>query len=118
MYVAKSLFLCKFVRPDIQTAMAFLCTRVKSCNKDDCKTLIQLIQFRQGTKEDYLTLGTNTLLNVRWWVDASHTVHPDIKSYTGEALSLSTGVIYRTCKHQNLDTKSSKEVELSRLMMS
>jgi hypothetical protein len=33
--VAKLLFLCKRVRPDIQTAVAFLCTRVKKPNKDD-----------------------------------------------------------------------------------
>ncbi len=28
-YVAKALFLCKRARPDRQTAVAFLCTRVK-----------------------------------------------------------------------------------------
>jgi hypothetical protein len=30
-YVAKALFLCKRARPDIQTVVAFLCTRVKAC---------------------------------------------------------------------------------------
>ena len=33
--VAKLLFLCKRARPDIQTAVAFLCTRVKSSDEDD-----------------------------------------------------------------------------------
>jgi hypothetical protein len=35
--VAKLLFLCKRARPGIQTAVAFLCTRVKSPDTDDYK---------------------------------------------------------------------------------
>jgi hypothetical protein len=34
-YVAKALFLCKRARPDLQTTVAFLCTRVKTCDEDD-----------------------------------------------------------------------------------
>ena len=37
--VAKLLFLSKRARPDIQTAIAFLCTRVKSPDVDDNKKL-------------------------------------------------------------------------------
>ncbi|CAB9507920.1 hypothetical protein SEMRO_325_G117840.1 [Seminavis robusta] len=37
--VAKSLFLSKRGRPDIQTAVAFLSTRVKSPDEDDYKKL-------------------------------------------------------------------------------
>ena len=37
--VAKLLFLCKRAQPDIQTAVAFLCTRVKSPDMDDYKKL-------------------------------------------------------------------------------
>jgi hypothetical protein len=36
-YVGKMLFLCKRARPDLQTAVSFLCTRVKSCDEDDYK---------------------------------------------------------------------------------
>jgi len=35
--VAKLLFLCKRARPDIQTAVAFLCRRVKQPDEDDYK---------------------------------------------------------------------------------
>jgi hypothetical protein len=38
-YVAKTLFLCKRARTDLQTAVAFLSTRVKSCDEDDYKTV-------------------------------------------------------------------------------
>ena len=44
-YVAKALFLCKRARPDLQTAVAFLCTRVKSCDGDDYKKLKRMLQF-------------------------------------------------------------------------
>jgi hypothetical protein len=111
-YVAKTLFLCKRARPDLQTAVAFLCTRVQSCDEDDIKKLIRMLQFLRATKDDYLTLSATSLHNVRWWVDASYAVHPDIKSHTGGAMSLRRGVIYGTSKPQKLNTKSSTEAEL------
>jgi hypothetical protein len=111
-YVAKTLFVCKRARPDLQTVVAFLCTRVKEPDEDDYKKLIRMLQFIRATKDDYLTLSANSLHNVRWWVDASYAVHPDMKSHTGGALSLGTGVIYGTSKRQKLNTKSSTEAEL------
>jgi hypothetical protein len=42
-YVAKTLFLCKRARPDLQTAVAFLCTRVKSCDEDNYKKLTRML---------------------------------------------------------------------------
>jgi hypothetical protein len=111
-YVAKTLFLCKRARPDLQTAVAFLCTRVKACDEDDYKKLIRMIQFIRATKDDYLTLSANSLHNVRWWVDASYAVHPDMRSHTGGAMSLGRGVIYGTSKKQKLNTKSSTESEV------
>jgi hypothetical protein len=111
-YVAKTLFLCKRARPDLQTAVAFLCTRVKSCDEDDYKKLIRMLQFLRGTKDDYLTLSANSLHNVQWWVDALYTVHPDMKSHAGGALSLGRGIIYGTSKRQKLNTKSSTEAKL------
>jgi hypothetical protein len=111
-YVAKTLFLCKRARPDLQTTVAFLCTRVKSCNEDDYKKLIRMLQFLRATKNDYLTLSANSLHNVRWWVDASYAVHPDMKSHTGGAMSLGSGVVYGTSKRQKLNTNSSTESEV------
>jgi hypothetical protein len=36
-HVAKTLLTCKQARPDLQTAVAFLCERVKECQEDDHK---------------------------------------------------------------------------------
>jgi hypothetical protein len=111
-YVTKTLFICKRARPDLQTAVSFLCKRVKDCQEDDYKKLKRMLQFIRATKDDYLTLSANSLHNVRWWVDASYAVHPDMKSHTGGAMSLGTGVIYGTSKCQKLNTKSSTEAEV------
>jgi hypothetical protein len=111
-YVAKTLFLCKRARPNLQTAVSFLCKRVKDCDEDDWKKLKRMLQFIRGTKDDYFTLSATSLHNVRWWVDAACAVHRDMKSHTGGAMSLGRGVICGTSKGQKLNTKSSTEAEL------
>ena len=92
--VAQLLFLCKRARPDIQTAIAFLCTRVKNPDTDDYKKLCRVIKYLRGTIELPLRLEANSLSIVKWWVDASYTVHPDMKSHTGGIFSMGKGGIY------------------------
>ena len=43
--VAKLLFLCKWARPDIQTAAAFLTTRVTAPDEDDYKKLARVMRY-------------------------------------------------------------------------
>jgi hypothetical protein len=69
-YVAKTLFLCKRARPDLQTAVAFMSMRVKSCDEDYYKKLIQMLQFLRATRGDFLTMSADSLHNMRWWADA------------------------------------------------
>ena len=56
-FVAKTLFLCKCVRPDLQTVVAFLSTIVKGPNEDDYKKLIRIMQFIRRTKDDCAMVG-------------------------------------------------------------
>ena len=44
-FVAKTLFLCKRARPDLQTTVAFLTTRVRAPSEDDNKKVIRMMQF-------------------------------------------------------------------------
>ena len=44
-FTAKNLFICKQARPDIQTAVAFLTTRVKEPDQDDFKKLTRLMTY-------------------------------------------------------------------------
>jgi hypothetical protein len=110
--VAKLLFLCKQARPDVQTAVAFLCTRVKAPDVDDYKKGWTMMYLR-GTLKMPLTLEADECNTVKWWVDASFAVHPDdMHSHTGGAMMLGKGVIYGTSTRQKLNTKSSTKVEL------
>ena len=68
---AKLLLLCKRARPNIQTAVAFLCTRVKQPDTDNYKYL-------RGTIDLPLTLEANGSSIIKWWVDASYGVHADM----------------------------------------
>jgi hypothetical protein len=79
-YGAKTLFLCKGARPDLQTAVACLCTRFHSFDEDGYKKLTRMLQFLRATKDYFLTLSADRLHNARWWVDASYALHPDMKS--------------------------------------
>jgi hypothetical protein len=52
----KLLFLCKRARPDVQTPVAFLCTRVKSPDVDDYIKLRRTMQYLRGSAKLCLTL--------------------------------------------------------------
>jgi hypothetical protein len=91
---AKLLFLCKRARPDIQTVVAFLCTRVKNPDEDDYKKLTRVMRYLRLTTTMPLTLEADGTNVVKWWAGASYAVHPDMKSHTGGAMTLGSGVIY------------------------
>jgi hypothetical protein len=110
--VAKLLFLCKRARPDTQTAVAFLCTRVKQPDVDDYKKLARVMKYLRGTKDMPLTLEADDLHIVKWWVDASFAVHKDIKSHTGGSMTLGKGMGYNASSKQKLNSRSSTESEL------
>jgi hypothetical protein len=111
-YTAKLLFLCKRARPDVQTTVAFLTTRVRTPDEDDYKKLTRCMRYLRATLNMPLTLEANDLRMVHWWIDASFAVHPDMKSHTGATMSMGKGSIYSKSTRQRLNTKSSTEAEL------
>ena len=111
--VAKTLFLCKRACPDLQTAVAFLSTRVKGPDLDDWKKLRKMLRYMRATQDLYLTLeGDSSMSVIKWWVDGSFAVHPDMRSHTGAVMSLGKGAVYSTSKKHKLNTTSSTEAEL------
>jgi hypothetical protein len=109
---AKLLFLSKRARPDLQQAVGFLTTRVKSPDTDDWKKLNRVIQYLRGTRELNLTLEADSTHVVKWWVDAAFAVHPDMRSQTGMTMTLGKGSVYAGSVRQKLNTRSSTEAEL------
>jgi hypothetical protein len=110
--VAKLLFLSKRARPDIQTAIAFLCTRVKEPDNDDYKKLRRAMRYLRATRHLPLILEDDGSGAVRWWADSAFAVHHDMRSHTGGLFTLGGGAVYSTSVRQKINTKSSTEAEL------
>jgi hypothetical protein len=110
--VAKLLYVTKRGRPDIQLAVAYLCTRVSCATLQDWDKLHRLLKYLYGTKEESLILGADVLSSMHTWVDAAYGVHMDMKSHTGGVISFGTGAVITKSAKQKLNTKSSTEAEL------
>jgi hypothetical protein len=76
-------FLCKHACPDLQTAVAFLCTQVKAPDSDVYKKLTQDMRYLCVIRLLPLTLAAHSANMLRWWVDPSFVVQEDIRSHTG-----------------------------------
>mmetsp|Transcript_43635 Transcript_43635/g.63996 ORF Transcript_43635/g.63996 Transcript_43635/m.63996 type:complete len:193 (+) Transcript_43635:143-721(+) len=110
---AQLLFLSKHVRPNLQTAVAFLTTHVKEPDVDDLKKLQQCINYLRDTAKLVLILESDNLNAIYWWVDAAFAVHHDARSHSGGIMSLGKGAIFSASRKQKLNTKSSTEAELA-----
>jgi hypothetical protein len=110
--VARLLFLCKRGRPNLQTAIAFLCTRVQAPTMDDQRKLSRVIKYLRKSSDLVLTLRADNINIVKWWVDAAFAVHRDMRSHTGGVMSMGAGAVYSSSQKQKMNTKSSTEAEL------
>ena len=104
--------MAKRSRPDIQTAIAFLCTRVKSPDEHDWKKLGRVMKYLQLTPFLPLCRGWDRTGVVQWYVDASFAVHKDMRSHTGGLMTMGCSAIIAMSTKQNINTKSSTEAEI------
>ena len=104
--MARLLFLSKRARPDLQTALAFLCIRMQSPNVDDNKKLGRVMLHLRETSFLPLVLGWDETGNTYWSVDASFAVHNDMKSHTGGVMTLCSGALIA------MPTKTTQQVPL------
>ena len=80
--VMQGLYLSQQGRPDIRTAILFLCGWLTCPDKDDYKKLTRLIRYLQHTLYMCLVLGKDDTDCVCWWIDASYAVHPNMRGHT------------------------------------
>jgi hypothetical protein len=59
-----------------------------------------------------LILSANGSVILKWWVDASCAVHPNIRGHSGRGLSLGRGFSMVSSTKQKLNTRSSTETEI------
>jgi hypothetical protein len=110
--VAKTLYATKRARPDTCTAVAFLTTRVRNPDKDDWAKMVHLMKYIRGTKMLPLILSAGGTGILKWWIDASFAVHPNMRGHTGGGLSMGRGFPIVTSTKQKLNTRSSTETEI------
>ena len=92
--MAQLLNLSKRVRPDIQLAVSFLCTRVRGPDIDDYMKLARVMKYIQGTIGLPLILSIERSGNIKWYVDAAFSVHEDMRSHTDGFMNMGTGGAY------------------------
>jgi hypothetical protein len=105
--VAKALYSTKRARPDTCTTITFLTTRKRAPDKDDWNKLVHLMIYIRGTCTIPLILSTNGSGILKWWVDASFAVHPNMRGHPGGGLSLGRGFPIASSTNQKLNTPSS-----------
>ena len=110
--VAKSLFATKRARPDTGFLISFLTTRVRDSSKQDLKKLFQLFKYLRVTQDIPLILRADGSGILKWYVDASHRVPPNMRGHTGGGLTMGTGFPLSTSTKQKLITRSSTETEI------
>jgi hypothetical protein len=74
--------------------------------------LRRVVEFLNGTVEDVMILGADSLDRVDTFVDVSFAVHHDMRSHTGGGVTFGRGVLMSRSVKQKLNTTSSTESEV------
>jgi hypothetical protein len=109
---AQLMFLCKRARPDVETLVSFLTTRVKNPDVNDWGKLQHGLIYLKGTLHMKRYLRADNLNNIVWWVDGSFVVHWDSKGHTGAMMSMGKGAMVNISRKHKMDVVSSTESEL------
>ncbi len=70
------------------------------------------MKYINGTRTCYLTLGIDDVKVIKWYVDISYGVHPDLRSHTGRIMTMGTGALQSGSTKQKINTRSGTEAEL------
>ena len=106
------LFLCKIARPDIETLVSFLTTRVKEPDVENWGKLRHGLMYLKGNLYMKLYLIADSLSNIVWLLDGSFGVHWDSKGHTGAMMSMGKGAIVNISRKHKMNVAISTESEL------
>jgi hypothetical protein len=84
----------------------------QTSDEDDWKKLTRIIPYLRGSIELPLILRADSVPVPKWWVDGSHTTHPNMRGHSGGCVSLDKGMPINTSTKQKINTRSSTETEL------
>jgi hypothetical protein len=104
---ATLLYLVKRERPDILTAVIFLCTHVQEAMYEDKEKLKRILGYLKGTAEKKLFLHAQKEKKIVVYVDAAYAVHNDSKSHSGVMIYIGDTSVYVSSKKQKCMSKKS-----------
>jgi hypothetical protein len=110
--VAQGLFLCKRACPDVAPAIAFLTTRVQHPTQEDWMKLVKMMRYLKDSAEDLLTLKADGSGTIKWYTDASFSVHPDYRSHASAVMTMGRGAITSISRKQAMNAQSSTKAEV------
>ena len=93
-FVARVLWGALRVRPDLLTALSHLTARVREPDEDDWKKLARMLAYLEQTIDLKLQLTIEDVSIIKWWVNASFATQKDMRSQTGDIMSLGKGAVY------------------------
>ena len=70
------------------------------------------MMYIRGTIELPLTLRSNGTGMLKWYVERSYVVHPNLRVHLGGGLSIGTGFLISSSTDQKLNMRSSTESEI------
>ena len=110
--VTNTLYTTKRDRPDTCTSVAFLTTRLRKPNTDYWKKLTHMMKYLRKTRNLPLILGAGGAGTLKWWIDASLAVHPNMRGHIGGGLYMGRGLPVVTSTNQKINIKISTEAEI------
>jgi hypothetical protein len=74
--------------------------------------LVHLMKYLRGMHTLPQILNANGTSILKWWLDAAFAVHPNMQGHSGGGLSLGRGYPIMSLTKQNLNSRSSMELEI------
>ena len=109
--VAMMLFATKIARPDTGTAISYLTTRVIDPDQSNWMKMVHLFKFVRVDNDLPLILSVDKSGILKWYIDGSHVVHPNMRGHTGKGPTIKQGFSISVLSKQKLNTRSSTELE-------
>ena len=82
--VARMLLTKKIARLDNATSISYLTKRLRDPDQSDWLKMVHLFKYVRGNKDPPLILIYDKSGMLKWYVDGSHTVHPNMRGTLGE----------------------------------
>ena len=106
------LFSTKIARPDTGIYISYLKTRVRDPDQSDWLKMVHIFKYVRGTKYLPLILSADKSGMLKWYIDGSNAVHPNMRGHTGRGLTIGQGLPISALIKQKLNTRSSTKSEI------